>query len=130
MEKGLTNREIAKVIGTTEQVVKNYLRTAFDKLGVWSRLELAIYVASHGGVNWGFGTRPGSWTTGGSVRGNVNRLSLPSGFGHGSDLETVLHRQSQDLRQLTPARRLDSAAGASHVSALGERSTASAGQRT
>jgi DNA-binding NarL/FixJ family response regulator len=50
--EGLTNREIAKVIGTTEQVVKNYLRTAFDKLGVWSRLELALYIASHGGVNW------------------------------------------------------------------------------
>jgi len=38
----LTNRDIAKVIGTTEQVVKNYLRTTFDKLGVWSRLELAL----------------------------------------------------------------------------------------
>jgi DNA-binding NarL/FixJ family response regulator len=49
---GLTNREIAKVIGTTEQVVKNYLRNTFDKLGVWSRLELALYVASHGGVDW------------------------------------------------------------------------------
>jgi DNA-binding NarL/FixJ family response regulator len=50
--EGLTNREIANVIGTTEQVVKNYLRTAFDKLGVWSRLELALYVASHGGSTW------------------------------------------------------------------------------
>ena len=40
--EGLTNREIAKIIGTTEQVVKNYLRTALDKLGVWSRLELAL----------------------------------------------------------------------------------------
>ena len=40
--EGLTNRDIAKVIGTTEQVVKNYLRTTFDKLGVWSRLELAL----------------------------------------------------------------------------------------
>jgi DNA-binding NarL/FixJ family response regulator len=50
--QGLTNREIAKIIGTTEQVVKNYLRTAFDKLGVWSRLELALYVASHGGAEW------------------------------------------------------------------------------
>ena len=39
--EGLTNRDIAKVIGTTELVVKNYLRTAFDKLAVWSRLELA-----------------------------------------------------------------------------------------
>jgi len=46
--EGLTNREIARALGTTEQVVKNYLRNTFDKLGVWSRLELAIYVAGHG----------------------------------------------------------------------------------
>ena len=50
--EGQTNREIAKAIGTTEQVVKNYLRNTFDKLGVWSRLELAIYVARHGGERW------------------------------------------------------------------------------
>ena len=50
--EGLTNRDIAKLIGTTEQVVKNYLRATFDKLGVWSRLELALYVASHGGAGW------------------------------------------------------------------------------
>jgi DNA-binding NarL/FixJ family response regulator len=50
--QGLTNREIAGNIGTTEQVVKNYLRSTFDKLGVWSRLELALYVASHGGAEW------------------------------------------------------------------------------
>lgn len=43
--EGLTNRETARVFDTTEQVVKNYLRNTFDKLGVWSRLELAIYVA-------------------------------------------------------------------------------------
>jgi two-component system, NarL family, response regulator DevR len=50
--QGLTNREIGRLTGTTEQVVKNHLRCAFDKLGVWSRLELAMYVASHGGKNW------------------------------------------------------------------------------
>jgi DNA-binding NarL/FixJ family response regulator len=50
--EGLTNREIAHIIGTTEQVVKNYLRNAFDKLGVWSRLELALYVAHRGGAQW------------------------------------------------------------------------------
>jgi DNA-binding NarL/FixJ family response regulator len=50
--QGLTNREIGKLMGTTEQVVKNHLRSTFDKLGVWSRLELAMYVASHGGKNW------------------------------------------------------------------------------
>src|SRR5439155_703513 len=60
--QGLTNREIALAIGTTEQVVKNYLRNTFDKLGVWSRLELALYVASHGGLKWSeeFGLRKGA----------------------------------------------------------------------
>jgi DNA-binding CsgD family transcriptional regulator len=50
--QGLTNKDIAGVLGTSEQVVKNYLRTAFDKLGVWTRLELAMYVAGHGGATW------------------------------------------------------------------------------
>ena len=50
--EGHTNREIAGMVGTTEQVIKNYLRTTFDKLGVWSRLELALYAASHGGAEW------------------------------------------------------------------------------
>lgn len=50
--QGLTNKDIAVVLGTSEQVVKNYLRTTFDKLGVWTRLELALYVAGHGGATW------------------------------------------------------------------------------
>ncbi|MGA8762802.1 MAG: helix-turn-helix transcriptional regulator [Candidatus Sulfotelmatobacter sp.] len=50
--EGLTNREISRIMGTTEQVIKNHLRGTFDKLGVWSRLELAMYIASHGGKNW------------------------------------------------------------------------------
>ncbi len=50
--QGLTNKDIAGVLTTSEQVVKNYLRTAFDKLGVWTRLELALYVAGHGGATW------------------------------------------------------------------------------
>jgi DNA-binding NarL/FixJ family response regulator len=48
-------------MGTTEQVVKNHLRNTFDKLGVWSRLELAMYVASHGGKTWTEGSaQPGA----------------------------------------------------------------------
>jgi DNA-binding NarL/FixJ family response regulator len=50
--EGMTNREISRIVGTTEQVIKNHLRSTFDKIGVWSRLELAMYVASHGGKNW------------------------------------------------------------------------------
>jgi DNA-binding NarL/FixJ family response regulator len=50
--EGLTNREVGRVMGTSEQVIKNHLRCIFDKLGVWSRLELAMYVAGHGGKSW------------------------------------------------------------------------------
>jgi DNA-binding NarL/FixJ family response regulator len=50
--QGQTNPEIAFAVGTSEQVIKNHLRNVFDKLGVWTRLELALYVASHGGKNW------------------------------------------------------------------------------
>jgi DNA-binding CsgD family transcriptional regulator len=50
--EGHTNPEIAIRLGTTEQVIKNHLRSVFDKLGVWSRLELALYVACHGGATW------------------------------------------------------------------------------
>ncbi len=50
--QGLANKDIAAVLRTSEQVVKNYLRTTFDRLGVWTRLELALYVASHGGATW------------------------------------------------------------------------------
>ena len=50
--EGLTNREISRILGTSEQVIKNHQRNTFDKLGVWSRLELAMYVAGHGGKNW------------------------------------------------------------------------------
>jgi len=50
--QGQTNPEIALNLGTSEQVIKNQLRSVFDKLGVWSRLELALYVASHGGAGW------------------------------------------------------------------------------
>ncbi len=67
----MTNREIARTIGTTEQVVKNYLRNTFDKLGVWSRLELAIYVAAHGGATWqeGFSTLAADPLTGAAGAG-------------------------------------------------------------
>lgn len=41
--QGKRNKEIAFQLGTTEQVVKNYLRKIYDKLGVSDRLELALY---------------------------------------------------------------------------------------
>ncbi len=45
--QGLRNKDIAHEVGTTEQVVKNYLRKIYDKLGVSDRLELALYCMHH-----------------------------------------------------------------------------------
>jgi DNA-binding NarL/FixJ family response regulator len=45
--QGLKNKDIAREIGTTEQVVKNYLRKIYDKLQVLDRLELALYSMNH-----------------------------------------------------------------------------------
>jgi DNA-binding NarL/FixJ family response regulator len=45
--QGMKNKEIAGEVGTTEQVVKNYLRKVYDKLGVSDRLELALYCIHH-----------------------------------------------------------------------------------
>ena len=44
--QGLKNREVADAIGTTEHVVKNYLRAIYDKLGLWNRVELALWYVS------------------------------------------------------------------------------------
>jgi len=44
--QGMKNREVADEIGTTEHVVKNYLRVIYDKLGLWNRVELALWYES------------------------------------------------------------------------------------
>ena len=44
--EGLKNRDVAREIGTTEHVVKNYLRVIYDKLGMWNRVELALWYVS------------------------------------------------------------------------------------
>lgn len=40
---GFTNRDIAKELNLSEHTVKNYLFHIFDKLGISSRVELALY---------------------------------------------------------------------------------------
>jgi DNA-binding NarL/FixJ family response regulator len=45
--QGKRNKEIAYELGTSEQVIKNYLRKIYDKLGVSDRLELALYCLHH-----------------------------------------------------------------------------------
>jgi DNA-binding NarL/FixJ family response regulator len=41
------NREIADQLKTTEQVVKNYLRSIYDKAGVDDRMELMLFILNH-----------------------------------------------------------------------------------
>jgi DNA-binding NarL/FixJ family response regulator len=45
--QGCKNREIGIRLGTTEQVIKNYLRSIYDKTGVSDRLELALFTMHH-----------------------------------------------------------------------------------
>jgi DNA-binding NarL/FixJ family response regulator len=45
--QGCKNKEIALRLYTTEQVVKNYLRSIYDKTGVSDRLELALFTIHH-----------------------------------------------------------------------------------
>jgi DNA-binding NarL/FixJ family response regulator len=45
---GRRNKEIARELGTSEQVVKNYLRRIYERFGVADRLELAIYCLQEG----------------------------------------------------------------------------------
>jgi DNA-binding NarL/FixJ family response regulator len=46
VSQGLKNEEIASEIGTTHHVVKNYIRVVYDKTGMGSRLELALWYVS------------------------------------------------------------------------------------
>jgi DNA-binding NarL/FixJ family response regulator len=45
--EGATNKDIAAKFRLSEQTVKNHLSSVFDKLGVSSRLELALYAVNH-----------------------------------------------------------------------------------
>jgi DNA-binding NarL/FixJ family response regulator len=45
--QGCKNKDIAQQLGTKEQVIKNYLRSIYDKTGVSDRLELALFTLHH-----------------------------------------------------------------------------------
>ena len=44
---GKTNNEIAQTLGVSAQTVKHHLTSIFDKVGVYNRLELALFCYSH-----------------------------------------------------------------------------------
>jgi DNA-binding NarL/FixJ family response regulator len=45
--RGYKNRAIAEELNNTEQVIKNYLRSIFDKSGTSDRLELVLFTVHH-----------------------------------------------------------------------------------
>jgi DNA-binding NarL/FixJ family response regulator len=47
VEDGLTNRQIAVKLGLSEHTVRNNLFRIFEKLGVSTRVELALYTMRH-----------------------------------------------------------------------------------
>jgi DNA-binding NarL/FixJ family response regulator len=48
--EGLKNTDIAMTLGTTENTIKQRLKGLYDKLGLWNRLELALWFTKR---EWG-----------------------------------------------------------------------------
>jgi DNA-binding NarL/FixJ family response regulator len=46
--EGLPNSQVARKLGLTEHTVNNYLFRIYDKLGISSRTELALYALKQG----------------------------------------------------------------------------------
>jgi len=98
--QGMKNKEIAIRVGTTEQVVKNYLRKVYDKLGVADRLELALYCLSHHLVD---GVKPPPVPTSVPQTGDaVNTAAAGAAAGAGSSNTPVASSNSNTSNTTPP----------------------------
>jgi PAS domain S-box-containing protein len=46
--QGMTNKDVARECSIAEETVKRHLKNIFDKVGVWNRLELALFAINNG----------------------------------------------------------------------------------
>jgi len=51
LAEGLSTREISQKLSLTEHTIRNYLSSIYDKLGVSSRVELALYAVARDDLN-------------------------------------------------------------------------------
>jgi DNA-binding NarL/FixJ family response regulator len=94
--QGMKNKEIALRVGTTEQVVKNYLRKVYDKLGVADRLELALYCLNHHVVDGAKVPPLPATPTNGHAAGAAAAGAASSGAGSSSAATTSTSATSAD----------------------------------
>jgi two-component system, NarL family, nitrate/nitrite response regulator NarL len=97
--QGMKNKEIAVRVGTTEQVVKNYLRKVYDKLGVADRLELALYCLSHHVVD---GVKPPPMPTIPQSGDAVNGAAAAAAAGAATSSATAKPSNSDAPNQAAP----------------------------
>jgi two-component system nitrate/nitrite response regulator NarL len=95
--QGLKNKDIAREVGTTEQVVKNYLRKIYDKLHVTDRLELALYSMHHRLLD-GYVSRPARETRQARETAVEESPAFRSTIGGVPADEQSPSRQSQQLK--------------------------------
>src|SRR6201997_3075278 len=92
--QGMKNKEIALRVGTTEQVVKNYLRKVYDKLGVADRLELALYCLNHHVIDNAkvppLPAGAGNGAAGGAGHGAAASAAAAGASSSGSSISTTL----------------------------------------
>src|ERR1017187_3345821 len=97
--QGMKNKEIAIRVGTTEQVVKNYLRKVYDKLGVADRIELALYCLSHHVVD---GVKPPPVPTAAPETHNAASAAAASGSPSGAASSTSATSSNSGLPNSVP----------------------------
>jgi two-component system nitrate/nitrite response regulator NarL len=51
LAEGMSTRELSQKVGVTEHTIRNYLSNIYDKLGVSSRVELALYAIAREDMN-------------------------------------------------------------------------------